>query len=151
LQETVVAVRNIRAVYGISPKEPIRLHLKCAVDIATELQDSSDQFDNLARTVLEAVGADVQRPPASASFRLNLADGFVPLGGLIDVAAELERQTKEEEKIRKFISGHQGRLSNEKFLKNAPANVVADMRETLANLERQLESIKTVINQLSAD
>jgi valyl-tRNA synthetase len=149
LQETVIAVRNIRAVYSISPKEPIRLQLKCEADIAGELLDCSDQFDNLARTILEAAGADVQRPPAAASFSLNDADGYVPLEGLIDVEEELQRQSKEADKLRGFIKGHAAKLSNEKFVNNAPANVVADVRETLVSLEKQLESIEAVINQLS--
>jgi valyl-tRNA synthetase len=149
LQETVVAVRNIRAVYNISPAEPIELFMKCESDIASELQACSGQFENLARTVLSAAGAEVSRPTASASFSLKDADGFVPLGGLIDVEEELARQQKEADKIRGFIKGHSAKLSNEKFVSKAPEHVVAEVRETLANLEKQLESVETVISQLS--
>ena len=149
LQETVVAVRNIRAVYNISPAEPIELFMKCESGIASELEACSGQFDNLARTVLSAAGAEVSRPTASASFSLKDADGFVPLGGLINVEEELERQQKEAGKIRGFIKGHSAKLSNEKFVSKAPENVVAEVRETLANLEKQLESVETVISQLS--
>ena len=149
LQETVVAVRNIRAVYNISPAEPIELHMKCESDIASELEACSGQFENLARTVLSAAGAEVSRPSASASFSLKDADGFVPLGGLIDVAEELERQQKEAQKIRGFIKGHSAKLANEKFVSKAPPHVVAEVRETLANLEKQLESVEAIISQLS--
>ncbi|MFP6763772.1 MAG: valine--tRNA ligase [Planctomycetaceae bacterium] len=149
LQETVVAVRNIRAVYNISPVEPIELHMKCESNIATELEACSDQFENLARTVLQAAGAEVTRPTASASFSLRDADGFVPLGGLINVDEELDRQQKEAEKIRGFIKGHSAKLANEKFVSKAPEHVVAEVRETLANLEKQLESVEAVIGQLS--
>jgi valyl-tRNA synthetase len=151
LQETVVAVRNIRAVYGISLSEPIRLHLKCEASVASELQACADQFDNLARTVLEAAGADVARPNASASFNLSDADGYVPLEGLIDVGEELERQKTEADKLRKFIKGHAAKLSNEKFVSKAPEHIVAEVRETLAGLEKQLESVEAVIVQLSGD
>jgi valyl-tRNA synthetase len=149
LQETVVAVRNIRAVYNISPAEPIELHMKCESDIASELEACTGQFDNLARTVLSAAGAEVSRPTASASFSLKDADGFVPLGGLINVEEELERQQKEAGKIKGFIKGHSAKLSNEKFVSKAPEHVVAEVRETLTNLEKQLESVETVISQLS--
>jgi valyl-tRNA synthetase len=150
LQETVVAVRNIRAVYGIGPNVPVKLFMKCEPGVAEELQVCSDQFDNLARTVLEAAGAEVDRPAASASFNLKDADGFVPLEGLVDVAAELDRQKKEADKLRGFIKGHSGKLKNEKFVQNAPEKVVAEVRETLAGLEKQLESVEAVIAQLSA-
>jgi len=149
LQETVIAVRNIRAVYSIAPSQPLQLHLKCETEVANELRGCADQFNNLAKAILEAAGAEVTRPNASASFSLNDADGYVPLEGLIDVAAELQRQQKEADKLRGFIKGHSAKLSNEKFVNNAPANVVADVRETLANLEKQLESVEAVIAQLS--
>ncbi|NQV28258.1 MAG: valine--tRNA ligase [Rhodopirellula sp.] len=149
LQETVVAVRNIRAVYGIGSSVPVKLFMKCEPGVAEELQVCADQFENLAKTILEAAGAEVDRPAASASFNLKDADGFVPLEGLVDVAAELERQKKEADKLRGFIKGHSGKLQNEKFVSNAPEKVVAEVRETLAGLEKQLESVEAVIAQLS--
>ncbi|MDA1166438.1 MAG: valine--tRNA ligase [Planctomycetota bacterium] len=148
LQETVVAVRNIRAVYGIGSSVPVKLFMKCEPGVAEELQVCADQFENLAKTILEAAGAEVDRPAASASFNLKDADGFVPLEGLVDVAAELERQKKEADKLRGFIRGHSGKLQNEKFVSNAPEKVVAEVRETLAGLEKQLESVEAVISQL---
>ena len=148
LQETVVAVRNIRAVYGIGPNVPVKLFMKCEPGVAEELQVCADQFENLAKTILEAAGAEIDRPAASASFNLKDADGFVPLEGLVDVAAELERQKKEADKLRGFIKGHSAKLMNEKFVSNAPEKVVAEVRETLAGLEKQLESVEAVIAQL---
>ena len=150
LQDTVVAVRNIRAVYGIGPNVPVKLFMKCEPGVAEELQVCADQFENLAKTILEAAGAEIDRPSASASFNLKDADGFVPLEGLVDVSAELERQKKEADKLRGFIKGHSGKLKNEKFVQNAPEKVVAEVRETLAGLEKQLESVEAVIAQLSA-
>ena len=148
LQDTVVAVRNIRAVYGISPNVPVKLFMKCEPGVAEDLQVCADQFENLAKTILEAAGAEIDQPAASASFNLKDADGFVPLEGLVDVAAELERQKKEADKLRGFIKGHSGKLANEKFVQNAPEKVVAEVRETLAGLEKQLESVEAVIAQL---
>ena len=148
LQETVVAVRNIRAVYGIGPNVPVKLFMKCEPGVAEELQVCADQFENLAKTILEAAGAEIDRPAASASFNLKDADGFIPLEGLIDVAAERERNEKEADKLRGFIKGHSGKLKNEKFVSNAPEKVVAEVRETLAGLEKQLESVEAVIAQL---
>lgn len=149
LQETVIAVRNIRAVYNISPAEPIKLHLKCTAGVASEMTDCADQFDNLAKAVLAAAGAEVERPTASASFTLTDADGYVPLEGLIDVKAEYERQLKEAEKIRNFIRGHEAKLSNESFVARAPEAVVTQTKEALAGLQKQLESVELVISQLS--
>ncbi|WP_437205429.1 valine--tRNA ligase [Planctomicrobium sp. SH664] len=148
LQETIVAVRNVRAIYNIPPGTPVKLLMRATADVAGDMQAVAAQFDNLAKAVLEAAGAEVSRPSGAATFSLEDADGYIPLSGLIDTAAELERQQKEAEKIRKHIAGHEGKLNNESFVSKAPENVVAQVRETLEGLKRQLASIEAVIADL---
>jgi valyl-tRNA synthetase len=151
LQETIVAVRNVRAVYGIPPTTPLQLYMQCGDQVAADLRDISAQFDNLAKTLLAAAGANVERPPASASFSLGDADGFIPLEGVVDRQAELSRQQKEAEKLRGFIAGHEKKLANKNFVDKAPEDVVNQVRETLAGLQKQLESIEEIVRQLSTD
>jgi valyl-tRNA synthetase len=151
LQDTIVAVRNVRAVYGIPPATPLTLHVRCTPQIAGDLQDVSGQFENLARTMLEAAGAEIERPKGSASFALTDADGFIPLEGVIDRDAELKRQRKEKEKLSGIIAGSEKKLADEKFVSRAPAEVVAQARENLASLHKQLQSVEEIIRQLSAD
>ncbi len=148
LQDTIIAVRNVRAIYNIPPATQLTLLVRSAPEVAGDLQNVAAQFDNLAKVVLEAAGAEVVRPPASASFSLGDANGYVPLEGIINREAELDRQGKEAEKIRKHISGHESKLANEKFVNNAPADVVANVRETLAGLKKQLASIEEIIDDL---
>ena len=148
LQETIIAVRNIRAIYGISPKTPLKLHVRCTEDLAREFKDVSGQFENLAKTMLEAAGADVDRPEGSANFSLGDADVFIPLEGIIDRDAELDRQHKQAEEIKKVITGNSKKLENENFVNKAPAEVVEGIRETLAEKIKQLESVEEIIAQL---
>lgn len=149
LQETIAAVRNVRAVYKISPVTPLKLLIRSTDEIAQEMNDVSGQFENLAKTVLEAAGASVERPPASASFSLTDAGGYIPLKGIIDVDAERERQEAEAEKMRGLITGHEKKLSNENFVSRAPKEIVDSHRETLEGWKKQLQSIEEVIEQLS--
>ncbi|MCA9068130.1 MAG: class I tRNA ligase family protein, partial [Planctomycetaceae bacterium] len=151
LQDTIVAVRNVRAVYNIGPTTPLTLHVRCPENVAADMNEVSEQFDNLAKTVLQAAGADVQRPPVSASFALADADGFIPLEGAMDVDAERKRLEKKLEEIQGFIKGHEKKLSNENFVNKAPDHVVNDVRETLANLKSQEESIQEMLRQLKRD
>ncbi len=151
LQETIIAVRNVRAVYGIGEKVELALHMRCTPQIADQLQDVAGQFENLARTCLKAAGVDVERPGGAASFSLGDADGFIPLSGIIDRVAELARQKKEADKLRGFIAGHEKKLANQSFIARAPADVVEQVRETLAGLHKQLHSVEEIIVQLSAD
>ena len=149
LQETIVAVRNVRALYKISPKEPLKLFMRCSPEVAEQMQAVADQFDNLSRTMLEAAGLEVNRPGASANFSLEDADGYIPLEGLVDLNAELERQQKKADELRRHITGSEKKLSNENFVNKAPENVVAEVRETLAGLKSQLESVERIIEELS--
>lgn len=149
LQQIIVAVRNIRGLYKISPKEPLKLFMRCAPEVAEQMHAVADQFDNLSRTMLEAAGLDVNRPGASANFSLEDADGYIPLEGLIDLDAELERQRKKAGELKGHITGAEKKLSNSNFVDKAPENVVNDVRETLAGLQSQLENVERIIAELS--
>ena len=150
LQELIVSVRNIRAHYKISPKEPLKLYLQCADDVAADVQSVESQFDNLAKTVLEAAGASIEQPKLSASFTMGDVNGYISLEGVIDAEAEVTRLKKELEKKEKLKGSTEKKLSNEKFVSSAPADVVEGVRVTLGKLVKEIESIQTMINDLSA-
>lgn len=149
LQDTIVAVRNVRAIYNIPPGTSVKLLMRTNAEVADDMQSVSSQFDNLTKAVLEAAGADVERPSGSASFSLGDADGYIPLEGLIDTEAELERQQKQLADVNKHIRGAEGKLKNEKFVNSAPEAVVNGVRESLAGLESQRKSIEEIIRDLS--
>jgi valyl-tRNA synthetase len=149
LQQTINAVRNVRSVYNIAPGAQLKLFMRCTPDVAAQLEAVTEQFDFLSKTMLEAAGLDIKRPAGSASFSLGDADGYIPLEGLIDRQAELTRQTKEAEKLRGFIRGHEAKLANPGFMAKAPEKVVSEIQETLAGLKAQLASIERMVSELS--
>jgi len=149
LQETIVAVRNVRSVYGISPGAPLKLFMRCAPDVAEQLKAVAGQFDFLSKTMLEAAGLDITPPTGCVSFSLGDADGYIPVGDLIDRVAEKARKEKEAEKLRGFIQSADKKLMNEGFMAKAPADVVDGIRATKAEQEAQLESIERIIRELS--
>ena len=149
LQETIVAVRNIRAVYGIASSVPLKLHVRCEPEVAQQLQAVASQFDNLAKTLLEQAGLEVSRPSGAAAFSLNDADGFIPLEGIIDRDAERKRQGKEAEKLRQHIASNEKKLQNESFMAKAPPDVVDQVRDHVATLKKQLASVEEMIAALA--
>ncbi len=151
LQELIVAVRNVRGTYNISPAASLSLVVRCPAEVATDLTSVADQLRNLARAELTSAGPDAVRPKSSASFSLGDIDGYVPLEGLIDVAAEITRQQKEAEKLRGFIAGSEKKLTNSSFVDRAPPEVVAEVRSTLENLKKQLASVEDVLQQLAGN
>ena len=144
-------MRNVRAVYGIPPATPLALHVRCRPQVAADLQDVSGQFENLARTMLEAAGAEVDAAQGLGQFRPGRRRRFHSAEGVIDRDAELKRQRKEQEKLRSIIAGSEKKLADEKFVSRAPEEVVAQARENLAALHKQLQSVEEIIRQLSAD
>jgi len=67
----------------------------------------------------------------------------VPMAGLIDAKAEIERLEKRIAKTKDELRKAQTKLSNENFVKSAPPNVVAQERERAAEFERTLSSLET--------
>ena len=149
LQETIVAVRNVRSVYGISPGAPLKLFMRCAPDVAEQLKAVAGQFDFLSKTMLEAAGLDVTAPEGSVSFSMKDADGYIPVGDSIDRESVVKNKEKEAEKLRGFIASADKKLQNEGFMAKAPAEVVDGIRATKAEQESQLASIERIIQELS--
>ena len=81
MQETIVAVRNVRADNNIPPGTKLPLHVRCSAEVAADLQNVAGQFLNLAKVEIGSTGPDVDRPAASASFALGDAEGYIPLEG----------------------------------------------------------------------
>jgi len=147
-QETIVAIRNVRAIYRIAPSVPLKLHLRCDSELADLMREMAEQIDHLVRAEIVAAGPDVERPDSSVGFAVSEAEGFIPLEGIIDREAELARQQAESEKLRKFITGNEKKLANENFVRNAPEEVVNGVRDTLAELQTQLHSVEQIIEDL---
>jgi len=127
------------------------LHVRCEPQVAEQLQAVSSQFENLAKTMLEQAGLDVARPIGAAAFSLSDADGFIPLEGIIDREAERKRQLKEAEKLRGHIASNEKKLNNAGFIAKAPPEVVEQVKEHIATLTKQLDSVNAMIEALAGE
>ena len=125
IQAVVGAVRNIRGAMRVPPGRRADVHLKVN---SPETGDILNRFEIYLRTLARVgdlrVGADIVRPPASASAVLKDVEVYVPLHGLIDLEVERQRLRKEIEKLETLLGGLDTKLSNKGFLNNAPSEVV---------------------------
>jgi valyl-tRNA synthetase len=142
IKEYILKVRQIRGEMNIAPSRKIPLLLKDAD--ATARVVLAEQLHYLQRLaglesvkVLEAGEAE----PVSASAMVGGTTLLVPMAGLIDAAAEIERLTKVIKKNESDIAKLRGKLSNESFLKNAKPELVEADRVKLAELEAQNEGM----------
>ena len=104
---------------------------------------SSERFQDALDAIEEMILDNPNDAPLSATALAGDLEILVPMAGIIDVDAELKRLTKEIEKLSGEVKKLSGKLSNEKFVANAPAEVVAKERDKLAEMQGSVEQLTT--------
>ena len=138
--EAVAGVRNIRQSKNLSPRESLDLVIKGA--FPAEVLPVVIKLANVA--VSEAEG-DLS---AAQRFMVRTVEMFVPLTGLINVDEEIAKLEAELAYQQKFLTSVRGKLSNERFVANAPEAVVAVERKKEADSLSKIESITAALNAL---
>jgi valyl-tRNA synthetase len=142
LMELIGAVRTLRSEYNVPPAAQIRIRLSSvseALDAA--LRGEARALRRLAR--VEAVDTDGAVPGelgAHAVLRSG-ADLFLPLAGIIDVAQERQRLSREHDRIEAQLRGTEARLDSEQFTARAPAEIVAREQEKADSLRDQRDRL----------
>ncbi|MDE5894940.1 MAG: valine--tRNA ligase, partial [Muribaculum intestinale] len=90
-----------------------------------------------------------EKDPAAASFMVDTTEFNVPLRGAIDIEAELERLNKELAHYEGFLASVNKKLSNERFVNNAPAAVVELERRKQSDATDKIAAIKASIAGLA--
>ena len=142
-QEVVGGVRAVRAKKNIPAKEELRLLVLGDFDVA--VHDVVRKLANVSEITLHA-----EKDAAAMSFLVGTTEFEVPMASNIDVEAELARLHKEYEYYKGFKASVEKKLSNERFVGNAPAAVVENERNKLADAEQKLASIAASIAALEA-
>ncbi|GAA0316812.1 valine--tRNA ligase [Psychrobacter aestuarii] len=151
LQEMIASIRNIRGEMklGNAVRLPVLLQ-GITQDETDRLARIENQFKALAKVdSLDILSTD-DTAPLSSSSMVGQLRVLVPMKGLIDPTAELNRLGKAQEKLQKQADGIARKLGNEGFVSKAPADVVEAERAKLAELEGQLDTMNAQIEQLKA-
>jgi valyl-tRNA synthetase len=153
VMQVVLGIRQIRGEMDISPARRLPLLLQHAG--ANDLQLTQRHHALLARLAglesLRPLAPGEPAPPAAAALVGELSL-LVPMAGLIEPANELQRLDKRLQKIEQELSRARGKLANDNFVSNAPADVVAQERSRLAEFEltrarltRQIEQVRKLL------
>ena len=140
-KEIVNGVRGVRAQRNIPNRELLTL---LAINENIEL---ADVISKLA--LLDKVGSTAEKDPAAASFLVGTTEFNIPLLNNIDVEAEKAKIAKEIEYYEGFKKSVEKKLSNERFVSNAPAAVVEGERKKLADADTKLATLRTTLAALS--
>ncbi|MGL4292872.1 MAG: valine--tRNA ligase [Bacteroidales bacterium] len=138
-------ISNIRAV---------RLQKNIANKDMLTLQTLGDHNASLDAVIvkmgnLEAIERVDEKDPTAAAFLVGTLEYAIPLGNNIDVEAELQKMNEELKYLQGFRKSVESKLSNERFVNNAPAAVVDTERKKLADAESKIKSIEERIAGLS--
>ncbi|PWD68066.1 valine--tRNA ligase [Pectobacterium parmentieri] len=132
IKQAIIAVRNIRAEMNIAPGKPLEVLLRDATAEAQRRVEENRSFiQTLARLENITLLPAGDKGPVSVTKLIDGAELLIPMAGLIDKAAELDRLAKEVAKIEAEIERIASKLSNEGFVARAPEAVVAKEREKL--------------------
>ena len=149
LTELVSAIRNIKSEMGF-PRTPCDALLFVSDESAKQLiEDNLWWIASLAQLKgIEFHGIEEARPKLAASIALRGVEVYVPLSGVVDVNKEVERVSKQLAKVMSELERVTHRLQNERFLQNAPSDVIEAERAREANLREQLERLKSRLDML---
>ena len=142
VKEVISNVRSIRLQKNIAQKEKLELQVVGENPIA--------EFNPVIMKMCNLSAIDVvdTKTEGAASFMVGTTEYAVPLGNMIDVEAEIARMEAELKHKEGFLQGVMKKLSNEKFVNNAPAAVLELERKKQADAESIINSLKESIAAL---
>lgn len=142
VKNVVAGVRAIRNTKNISPRETLDLQV-----IGT---DPVPAYDCIIVKMANVGGvtATENKGEGVSSFMVGTTEYAVPLGGLIDVEAELAKAEAELKHLEGFLNGVKKKLQNERFVNNAPAAVVELERKKQSDAESKIATLKETIASL---
>ncbi len=138
--EAVAGVRNIRQQKNISPKETLELMMKGAFPASV-----ISVIVKLANVSVAKAEGDMS---AAQRFMVGIVEMFVPMKGLVNVDEEVKKLEADLAYYRNFLASVRKKLSNERFVANAPEAVVAVERKKEADSLSKIESIEASLNAL---
>ncbi|MPX18787.1 valine--tRNA ligase [Moraxella catarrhalis] len=149
LQSLIGAVRNIRGEMKLGNAVRLPVLIQGASD---EQKASLARIDNQFKTLAKVDSLTIVKPgeevPLSSSGMVGQMKVLVPMKGLIDPTAELNRLNKVRDKLQTQADAINKKLSNESFVAKAPANVVQAEKMKLAELNGQLAEVEKQVGQL---
>lgn len=148
-KQIISGIRAIRQNKNIAPRERLTLEV-----IETEKESQSMIHDSalcqiiMKMATLETVNCVSQKSDGSQTFLIGTDEYAVPLGNLIDAKAEIQKAETEIKRLQGFMAGIQKKLQNERFVQNAPAQVVELERKKLSDAESKIAALQETIRSL---
>ncbi|MBR1469927.1 MAG: class I tRNA ligase family protein, partial [Prevotella sp.] len=142
IKQVVSGVRTVRAQKNIANKEKLTLQVVNS-QLSGQYGDAVVKMANLEEIL--TVG---EKDGTASTFMVNMVEYAVPLGSMIDLDAEIEKQEAQLNHLEGFLAGVMKKLSNERFVQNAPEAVVAMERKKQSDAEEKIAALKQTLAEL---
>jgi valyl-tRNA synthetase len=150
VRQFILGIRQIRGEMDISPGKPLPVLLQHSSDSDRKRAEAhASLLRGVGRVESVTVLGDDEEPPAAATALLGELRLLVPMKGVIDVDAERARLEKQLDKVNVDLARTTGKLCNEKFVNNAPADVVAKEKQRAAEFEKMITQLNEQLEKLA--
>ena len=149
-KQIISGVRGIRQTKNISPREPLQLQVAGNENPDEVTHDAALGIIIKKMAGLSDITYVAQKGDGTSSFLIGTTEYAVPLGDLIDVEAEIKKAEAELKHLEGFLAGIQKKLGNERFVNNAPEQVVALERKKASDSLEKIAALKETIKSLKA-
>jgi valyl-tRNA synthetase len=151
LRQVITAIRSARTELNLAPGKPMPLLVQRADDVDRE---RFERFEMLIRRLARLESIDLvgdERDSSDCAVQLcGRMRLLIPLAGLVDIDEELARLDKQLERETRGRQQAENKLANERFVANAPADVVARERQRLAEHTEKVADLEAQIEKLRA-
>lgn len=147
--ETITSLRNVRQSFNIPTSATVDVEIRAEgkeKEIFTEIEAYIRRLAKVNNITYAEMNAPT--PQKSAAAVVSASKLVVPLADLIDLDAEIKRQEKKLEKLTNEKNSLEGRMKNEKFVANAPKELVEQTNARIAEISAQQVVIKDLIDSL---
>ena len=144
IKETVSAVRTVRKEKDIPNKEKLNLLIRSDKEsFDSEFLPVMSKLCNLSALIFVS-----EKQEGAVSFMVGTTEYFIPLTGKLDVEGELAKIQEELDYNRGFMVNVMKKLENERFVKNAPANILKLERKKNSDAELKIKSLEERMREL---
>ena len=144
VKQIVSGIRMVRNQKNIAPKE--------ALELQTVGQNHYETYNAVITKManVSAINVVTEKDATASAFMIGTDEFAVPLGNMIDVDAEIEKMEAQLKHLKGFLQGVMKKLSNERFVANAPEAVVAMERKKQSDSEEKIAALRESIAALKA-
>ncbi len=146
LKNLITSIRNLRSSMGVQNNAKVNVHI---FDETGYMENFTDYIKNLAKVEDIIFLKEDKKPDNSIGDVIKGAKIYMLLEGVVDVEKEKKKLEKEYNSLKKQIEKIENMLSNESFLKKAPENVINQKKNSMEEMKKKLDNIRSILDSLN--